>query len=113
MIITVLILALLPSWATSIPDPPPGHTLCSAPVEPSRALTQCPSGTQCSLLDISDCLVCHCPTDCDYGRPANATCSVASEDIKCDGNRTFFTVSGAAANRAGGKMSVVAFFELT
>jgi len=89
--IAFLVLALLPSWATSIPNPPPapGLTLCSAPAEPSRALTQCPSGTKCSLLDVSDCLVCHCPTDCEYGMPANATCSVASAEIKCDGNRTF------------------------
>ena len=91
--IAVLLFALLPSWATSAaasdPAAPAGHILCSAPVEPSSALAQCPSGTECSLLDISDCLVCHCPADCDYGKPANATCSVANEEVKCSGNRTF------------------------
>ena len=87
--IEILFLALLPSLATSITDPPPGHVPCSAPVDPSQAVARCPSGTECSILDVSDCLACHCPTDCEYGQPANAVCTVASEDVQCSGNRTF------------------------
>ncbi len=68
--------------------PPSGHVPCGASkLDPAIAL--CPSNFPCADLDVSDCLECFCPTDCKYGDSATARCTVADEDIRCDGERWF------------------------
>eukprot|EP00096_Caligus_rogercresseyi_P013058 TRINITY_DN5717_c0_g1_i2.p1 TRINITY_DN5717_c0_g1~~TRINITY_DN5717_c0_g1_i2.p1 ORF type:complete len:256 (-),score=65.24 TRINITY_DN5717_c0_g1_i2:369-1136(-) len=61
---------------------------CSREDEGPLLLHRCPSGVPCSDLGVECLSWCHCPGDCVYGAPSNATCK-AHEEVACEGPRTF------------------------
>lgn len=61
-------------------------SICSVD-ETSIKPERCPSDHECSKLD-AICMICNCSSDCQYGKTANASCTVP-QSINCTGARNF------------------------